>query len=413
MSENIQNLQDASVDAGVPKALNYIEKLVAELCPEGVEYVELGRLGKRNSGTSITAAKMKQIKNPDGEIRIFAAGNNNITAKSNDVPEKDILLGPSIIVKSRGHIGFEYYEGKFTHKSELWSYTLNNGEVNQKYVYYFLLTCSQYLQKLARSKSVKLPQLAVRDTDNLLVPIPPLEMQNAIVDILDKFTKLEAELEAELAARRAQYEYYRNSLFENLSGGGSEILGDLVQYVRDKTKSLMKPLEYVGVENLNVDFQGCTASLSTISGTRYIPSDILLGNIRPYLKKMWISNNEGIAGSDVLVIRIKDEYRNDIVPKFLYYQLTTSRFVDYNVRNSRGGKMPRGNKKKILEFPIFLPPFAEQERIVKILDKFDALVNDISSGLPAEIEARRKQYEYYRDRLLTFPRASDSTEHKQ
>ena len=414
MSENIQNLQDASVDAGVPKALNYIEKLVAELCPEGVEYVELGRLGKRNSGTSITAAKMKQIKNPDGEIRIFAAGNNNITAKSNDVPEKDILLGPSIIVKSRGHIGFEYYEGKFTHKSELWSYTLNNGEVNQKYVYYFLLTCSQYLQKLARSKSVKLPQLAVRDTDNLLVPIPPLEVQNAIVDILDKFTKLEAELEAELAARRAQYEYYRNSLFENLSGGGgSEILGDLVQYVRDKTKSLMKPLEYVGVENLNVDFQGCTASLSTISGTRYIPSDILLGNIRPYLKKMWISNNEGIAGSDVLVIRIKDEYRNDIVPKFLYYQLTTSRFVDYNVRNSRGGKMPRGNKKKILEFPIFLPPFAEQERIVKILDKFDALVNDISSGLPAEIEARRKQYEYYRDRLLTFPRASDSTEHKQ
>ena len=412
MSENIQNLQDASVDAGVPKALNYIEKLVAELCPEGVEYVELGRLGKRNSGTSITAAKMKQIKNPDGEIRIFAAGNNNITAKSNDVPEKDILLGPSIIVKSRGHIGFEYYEGKFTHKSELWSYTLNNGEVNQKYVYYFLLTCSQYLQKLARSKSVKLPQLAVRDTDNLLVPIPPLEVQNAIVDILDKFTKLEAELEAELAARRAQYEYYRNSLFEDLSGG-SEILGDLVQYVRDKTKSLMKPLEYVGVENLNVDFQGCTASLSTISGTRYIPSDILLGNIRPYLKKMWISNNEGIAGSDVLVIRIKDEYRNDIVPKFLYYQLTTSRFVDYNVRNSRGGKMPRGNKKKILEFPIFLPPFAEQERIVKILDKFDALVNDISSGLPAEIEARRKQYEYYRDRLLTFPRASDSTEHKQ
>ena len=170
----------------------------------------------------------------------------------------------------------------------------------------------------------------------------------------------------------------------------------------------MKPLEYVGVENLNVDFQGCTPSLSTISGTQYIPSDILLGNIRPYLKKMWISNNEGVAGSDVLVIRVKDEYRNDIIPKFLYHQLTTSRFLDYNVRNSRGGKMPRGNKKKILEFPIFLPPLAEQERTVKILDKFDALVNDISSGLPAEIEARRKQYEYYRDRLLTFPRKPES-----
>lgn len=72
--------------------------------------------------------------------------------------------------------------------------------------------------------------------------------------------------------------------------------------------------------------------------------------------------------------------------------------------------MPRGNKKKILEFPIFLPPLAEQERIVKILDKFDVLVNDISSGLPAEIEARRKQYEYYRDRLLTFPRKFEPAE---
>ena len=220
MSEETKDMPKVSSDMEAPKALNYIEKLVAELCPGGVEYIDLAKLGKRNPGTSITASKMKQIADSEGEIRIFAAGNNSINASCDSVPEKDIVKSPSIIVKSRGNIGFEYYEGNFTHKSELWSYTLNDKRVNQKFIYYFLLTCIRDLQNLARSKSVKLPQLAVRDTDKLMVPVPPLEVQNAIVEILDKFTKLEAELEAELAARRAQYEYYRNSLFENLSGGG-------------------------------------------------------------------------------------------------------------------------------------------------------------------------------------------------
>ena len=392
MSENIQNLQDASVDAGVPKALNYIEKLVAELCPEGVEYVELGRLGKRNSGTSITAAKMKQIKNPGGEIRIFAAGNNNITAKSNDVPEKDILLGPSIIVKSRGHIGFEYYEGKFTHKSELWSYTLNNGEVNQKYVYYFLLTCSQYLQKLARSKSVKLPQLAVRDTDNLLVPIPPLEVQNAIVDILDKFTKLEAELEAELAARRAQYEYYRNSLFENLSGGGSEILGNLVKIKNGKS--------YKGFNSGDIPVYGSGGIMTYVDRSAYsgpsvlIPRKGSIGNIFYVDAPFW----------NVDTIFYTEINREQVTPKYLYHALQVQNLSELNT----AGGVPSLTQTVLKRVRIPLPPLAEQERIVKILDKFDALVNDISSGLPAEIEARRKQYEYYRDRLLTFPRKPES-----
>lgn len=394
MSENIQNLQDASVDAGVPKALNYIEKLVAELCPEGVEYVELGRLGKRNSGTSITAAKMKQIKNPGGEIRIFAAGNNNITAKSNDVPEKDILLGPSIIVKSRGHIGFEYYEGKFTHKSELWSYTLNNGEVNQKYVYYFLLTCSQYLQKLARSKSVKLPQLAVRDTDNLLVPIPPLEVQNAIVEILDKFTKLEAELEAELAARRAQYEYYRNSLFENLNGGGSEILGNLVKIKNGKS--------YKGFDSGDIPVYGSGGIMTYVDRSAYsgpsvlIPRKGSIGNIFYVDTPFW----------NVDTIFYTEINREQVTPKYLYHALQVQNLSELNT----AGGVPSLTQTVLKRVRIPLPSLAEQERIVKILDKFDVLVNDISSGLPAEIEARRKQYEYYRDRLLTFPRKFEPAE---
>ncbi|WP_311162808.1 restriction endonuclease subunit S [Rothia dentocariosa] len=418
MSENTKDMPKISSGMEAPKALNYIEKLVAELCPDGVEYVEISELFDTKNG--YTPSKSIPSYWQDGEIPWFRMEDIRVNGRVlNDslkhvhksavkngkiFPQNSIIFATSATIGEHALIKVPFLcNQRFTALSVKNKYL---NKVNIKFLFYYGFILDEWCKSNTTQSSFA--SVDMKGFKKFKFPLPPLEIQNAIVEILDKFTKLEAEL----AARRAQYEYYRNSLFENLSGGGSEILGNLVQYVRDKTKSLMKPLEYVGVENLNVDFQGCTPSLSTISGTQYIPSDILLGNIRPYLKKMWISNNEGVAGSDVLVIRVKDEYRNDIIPKFLYHQLTTSRFLDYNVRNSRGGKMPRGNKKKILEFPIFLPPLAEQERIVKILDKFDALVNDISSGLPAEIEARRKQYEYYRDRLLTFPRASDFTEHK-
>ena len=409
-----------SSDMEAPKALNYIEKLVAELCPDGVEYVEISELFDTKNG--YTPSKSIPSYWQNGEIPWFRMEDIRVNGRvlsdslkhvhksavknGKIFPQNSIIFATSATIGEHALIKVPFLcNQRFTALSVKNKYL---NKVNIKFLFYYGFILDEWCKSNTTQSSFA--SVDMKGFKKFKFPLPPLEIQNAIVEILDKFTKLEAELEAELAARRAQYEYYRNSLFENLSGGGSEILGNLVQYVKDKTKSLMKPLEYVGVENLNVDFQGCTPSLSTISGTQYIPSDILLGNIRPYLKKMWISNNEGIAGSDVLVIRVKDEYRNDIIPKFLYHQLTTSRFVDYNVRNSRGGKMPRGNKKKILEFPIFLPPLAEQERIVKILDKFDVLVNDISSGLPAEIEARRKQYEYYRDRLLTFPRKFEPAE---
>lgn len=420
MSEETKDMPKVSSDMEAPKALNYIEKLVAELCPDGVEYVEISELFDTKNG--YTPSKSIPSYWQNGEIPWFRMEDIRVNGRvlsdslkhvhksavknGKIFPQNSIIFATSATIGEHALIKVPFLcNQRFTALSVKNKYL---NKVNIKFLFYYGFILDEWCKSNTTQSSFA--SVDMKGFKKFKFPLPPLEIQNAIVEILDKFTKLEAELEAELAARRAQYEYYRNSLFENLSGGGSEILGNLVQYVKDKTKSLMKPLEYVGVENLNVDFQGCTPSLSTISGTQYIPSDILLGNIRPYLKKMWISNNEGIAGSDVLVIRVKDEYRNDIIPKFLYHQLTTSRFVDYNVRNSRGGKMPRGNKKKILEFPIFLPPLAEQERIVKILDKFDVLVNDISSGLPAEIEARRKQYEYYRDRLLTFPRKFEPAE---
>lgn len=386
---------------------NYIDRLVAELCPDGVEYRPLESLGKRNKGTAITASKMRSLEPGNKDLRIFAAGSTFVDTDSSNIPAKDILHGPAIIVKSRGYIGFEYYEKSFTHKNEMWSYTLDSNIVNQKFIYYYLLTQAYYLQELARSKSVKLPQLAVKDTDLLEVPVPPLEVQEAIVEILDKFTNLEAELEAELEARTLQYEYYRDSLFEALDCPRVP-LGSFAQYSKDRKKDDSTVSVYVGVENLKSDFQGCTPTESINPGVVFQKGDILLGNIRPYLKKMWRADSDGVASPDVLVIRIRDEFSEKISSRYLYHLLASNEFVGYNVAHSRGGKMPRGNKAKILEFEAPIPSLEEQQRIVDILDRFDALTSSLSEGLPAELAARRSQYEYYRDQLLTFPRKGEN-----
>jgi type I restriction enzyme S subunit len=159
----------------------------------------------------------------------------------------------------------------------------------------------------------------------------------------------------------------------------------------------------VSVENLLPNKLGKTQANSVPQTGRLIsfnPGDILIGNIRPYLQKIWLSNCYGGTNGDVLTIQIKD--REKIDPRFLYYVLSSDSFFIYDNQNSKGAKMPRGDKNAIMKYRIPVPPLPVQERIVNILDRFDKLCNDISEGLPAEIEARQKQYEYYRDKLLTF-----------
>ena len=133
--------------------------------------------------------------------------------------------------------------------------------------------------------------------------------------------------------------------------------------------------------------------------TEYQPGDVLIGNIRPYLKKIWLADNIGGTNGDVLVVRLKEKGIN---PKFLYYLLSSDKFFSYHMQNAKGAKMPRGSKEAVMRYMIPLPSFEEQNRIAEILDRFDALVNDLKTGLPAEIALRRKQYEHYRDTLLTF-----------
>ena len=168
---------------------------------------------------------------------------------------------------------------------------------------------------------------------------------------------------------------------------------------------------YVGVESLLQNRAGKTDSIRTPESgnlTQYSANDILIGNIRPYLKKIWYADRAGGTNGDVLVIHSTDSALN---PRYLYQVLADDKFFEYNMQHAKGAKMPRGNKPKIMEYlvPISLASdaeksLAEQARIVAILDKFDALTSSITEGLPREIKLRQQQYEYYRDLLLSFPK---------
>ena len=278
--------------------------------------------------------------------------------------------------------------------------------LNPKYVAYFFRTDKFQRQKRTYITGTKVKRVNANDLAKITIPIPPLRVQSRIVEILDKFTQLEAELEA----RNKQYDFYRNRLLDfalrdDLVGQVEwKTLGEVAEYVRERIAvDQLCAQTYVGVDNLLPNRAGKKDSnyLPTEGNAiAYQPNDILIGNIRPYLKKIWKADNEGGASADVLVIRSTTQL---LVPGYLYHLLADNRFFSYDMQHAKGAKMPRGNKEKILDYVIPLPPLSEQRRIVDFLDRFDTLTNSISEGLPREITLRRKQYEYYRDALLRFP----------
>ncbi len=374
------------------------DELIQELCPYGVARRPLGSLGKRNKGTAMTASKMKTIGG-GGPIRVFAGGQTVADVAEDAIPAKDVVRVPSIIVKSRGHIGFSYYEGPFTHKTELWSYSIDDEEVDQKFVYYYLLTQVEKLQALARATSVKLPQLSVKDTDTLRIPVPPLEVQREIVRILDQFTQLEAELEAELEARTRQYTHYRSELLKFSGETPVRPLEDLARNLDNRRKPVTKDARTAG----KIPYYGASGVVDFVSdhifdGDYLLVSEDganLLARSTPIAfsitGKTWVNNHAHVLEFDTYAER-----------RFVEIYLNSIDLSPY----ISGATQPKLNKANLNRIAVPDPSRSEKERVVALLDRFDALVNDLSVGLPAELAARRKQYEYYRDRLLTFEEAA-------
>ena len=160
---------------------------------------------------------------------------------------------------------------------------------------------------------------------------------------------------------------------------------------------------YVSVENLLQNKQGKTdADSLPTTGTviAYRSGNILIGNIRPYLRKIWLADCDGGTNGDVLTVQIKDKKK--LIPEFLYYVLSSEAFFAFDMQHAKGAKMPRGDKTAVMQYRIPLPPIEVQREIVRILDDFTEQTEQLKASLTAELTARKKQYEYYRDKLLTF-----------
>ena len=355
--------------------MNYIDRLVAELCPDGVEYRPLGEIVK--------------IKNGKG-YKDFLPGNIPVYGSGGVMTYVDTFAydKPTVLIPRKGSLGNLFYlEEPFWNVDTIFYTEIDESCVIPKYLFYVLKSAE--LEKLNTAGGV--PSLTQKVLNKVLIPVPPLEIQEAIVEILDKFTNLEAELEAELEARTLQYEYYRDSLFEAL---------DCPRVPLDSFAKIKNGKTYKEFGAGNIPVYGSGGIMTYVDRSSYdkptvlIPRKGSLGNLFYLEEPFW--NVDTIFYTEI------DE--EQVIPKFLYYFLKTAHLEDLNT----AGGVPSLTQKVLNKVLIPVPSLEEQQRIVDILDRFDALTSSLSEGLPAELAARRSQYEYYRDQLLSFPRKGEN-----
>ena len=403
---------------------NYIDRLVAELCPDGVEYRPLGELlGYEQPTKYLVSSKDYDDSYP---TPVLTAGKTFILGYTN---ETEGIYPASkeepVIIFDDFTTAFKWVEFPFKAKSSAMKMlTLKSGNNSLfKYVYY-AMQCIVY-------NSSDHARQWISKYSNIEVPVPPLEIQEAIVEILDKFTNLEAELEAELEARTLQYEYYRDSLFGTLkdpatglpaiAGLVKTLCPDGVEYRSLKdvvaknygggTPSKSKAeywdgnIPWASVGDLSDDVLEVTDTRSKIteegvkgSSTNIVPAGAVIVAIKINPGRMKIAGMNLAINQDIRGLVLNDSMN----ARFLTYYFRTLMFAGH------GTIVKSITNKHLMETKIPVPPMEIQQRIVDILDRFDALTASLSEGLPAELAARRSQYEYYRDQLLTFPRKGDN-----
>lgn len=377
--------------------MNKIEKLIQEKCPEGVEYKTLKESCNFKRGNSITRNDVSE-----GDIPVIAGGKHPAYYHS-----KFNRDGDTIAISSSGaNAGFVSYWTRPVFLSDSFSISPKENICIIKYLFYYLVNCQN--QIYATKKGSGVPHVHTSDLYNFKIPVPPLEVQKEIVYCLDKFTALEAELEAEQIARKRQFQYYREKLLSfdetvprktiesisiKITSGGTPL--------RSKNEYYNGTIPWLRTQEVDWGYIYDTALKITEEGLKNSSAKLIPANCvivamygataaKAAINKIPLCTNQ--ACCNILVNGKVANY------KYVFYWFCENY---EKLRNMGEGSQSNLNAKKIRDFIIPVPPIAEQERIVAILDKFDKLVNDISVGLPAEIKARQ-QYEYYRNKLLTF-----------
>ena len=324
-------------------------------------------------------------------------------------------------MKSRGIIEFDYYEKPFSHKNEMWSYHSDDKAIHIKYFYHFLKLSEPFFQGIG--SRMQMPQISTPDTDNFCVPIPcpenpkkSLEIQAELVRILDIFTELTTELTTELNARKKQYTFYRDQLlsFKEEEVEWKTLPEMALDFGRGKSKHRPRNDERLYGGNIPFIQTGDIRNAShTITQYNQTYSDLGLQQSKLWPKgTLCITIAANIAETSILGF---DACFPDSVIGFVADPGKTSTdYVEYLLQSTKKELEEKGRAKSSAQSNINLATFkqlklpfpspVEQARIVAILDKFEALTNSITEGLPREIELRKKQYKYYRNLLLSFPK---------
>lgn len=379
-----------------------LEELIEKYCPNGVPLQKVKDTYKRLKGTPITAGKMKQIACDNGEIKIFAGGKTIINAHEKDIPKANITRVPAVLVQSRGIIDVVYYDKAFTFKNEMWAYT-SDDPTSTKYLFYVLKNNIQKFREAASGMG-SLPQISLKVTEDFIIPVPPLEVQREIVRILDNFTSLKAELQAELQARKKQYEYYRDELLKPQKKIPMVTLGEIgrvrmcKRILKEQTNSIGDvPFYKIGTFGKKAD-AFITQELFEEYKKKYSypeKGDILISCSGTIGRTIIFDGKPSYFQDSNIVWLEHDETK--VLNKYLMYCYSRQPW-----KISTGGTISRLYNDNILKAKIPVPSLNVQKRLVEVLDNFEKICSDLNIGLPAEIEARQKQYEYYRDALLSF-----------
>ena len=382
--------------------MSKIEELIERLCPNGVEYKNLEYL----CGTITTGKLNANAMVENGQYPFFTCDLKPFRINKYAFDEEAILISGN--GSQVGHIN--YYNGKFNAYQR--TYVIYNfKEINVRFLLHFLTGyLKEYILKNCKKGSV--PYITLPMLQKFSVPVPPLEVQCEIVHVLDDFTLLSAllsaELSAELKARQKQYEYYASKLFTSFKAKDYP-MGELAKFVYGYTDKAIDNGNTRFIRITDINEQGCLKK----DDIKYInmnekaqksllkKGDLVMARTgATFGKTLYFDDDVPSVYASFLIKIIPDNTK--LLNKYYWHFTKTQLYWSQANKLVTNGGQPQFNTPALKKIRIPIPTIDEQYKVVDILDRLDKICNDISEGLPAEIEARQKQYEYYRDKLLTF-----------
>ena len=399
--------------------MSKLDELIKELCPNGVEYKYLGEIGQVKMCKRILKSQTNaNVGIPFYKIGTFGGKASAFISEELFKEYKERYPYPKvgeILISAAGTVGRTViYNGEPAYYQDSNIVWLSHDE--SKILNTYLMYCYE-LKPWNISSGGTIARLYNDDILKAKIPVPPLEVQCEIVRILDSFTVLTAELTeeltAELTARKKQYEYYRNELLKPKKTIPLVTLKEIATSIyrgsgikREQiTESGIPCVRYGEIyTTYNTWFDKCVSHTQEecISNPKYFEhGDILFAitgeSVEDIAKSIaYVGNEKCMAGGDIVVMKHQQN------PRYLSHVLNTSFAREQKSKGKVKSKVVHSNVPSIEQIKIPLPSLEVQKRYADVLDNFEQICNDLNIGLPAEIEARKKQYEYYRDLLLTF-----------